>query len=127
MKNLKKSELSKLELVAYNWINSYKDKGYKSKESLINDLMRNGCVSGMVNDLIYYSDTTAFFNEHKEEINEMLKDAIENIGTSVSDVFGNKWDNSDPLCLDTQNQNLLAWFGFEESVRIIADKMGIEV
>ena len=32
---------------------------------------------------------------------------------------GNKWNKEDPLAQDDYNQNLLAWFGFEETLRNI--------
>lgn len=47
------------------------------------------------------------------------------IGTGIynlSDLFGERWDSEDPLATDTYNQNLLAWFGFEETLRIIGMK-----
>ena len=36
-----------------------------------------------------------------------------------SELFGDKWDKEDPLAQTTCNQNLLAWFGFEETLRNI--------
>ena len=36
-----------------------------------------------------------------------------------SELFGEKWDKEDPLAQDDYNQNLLAWFGFEETLRNI--------
>ena len=36
-----------------------------------------------------------------------------------SELFGDKWDKEDPLAQDDYNQNLLAWFGFEETLRNI--------
>ena len=38
---------------------------------------------------------------------------------SPIDLFGNKWDKEDMLAIDIYNQNLLAWFGFEETLRRI--------
>lgn len=35
-------------------------------------------------------------------------------------MFGDKWDEEDPLAQNTFNQNLLAWFGFEETLREVA-------
>ena len=37
-------------------------------------------------------------------------------------IFGKKWDDEDPLAYYDYNQNLLAWFGFEETLR----KLGYE-
>lgn len=80
------------------------------------DLQRYGCVSGMIGELIYYDDTTKFFDEYKEEINEMLSNVIEGTGCSMEELFGDKFDKEDPLVIDYSNKNLLAWFGFEETV-----------
>ena len=38
---------------------------------------------------------------------------------SPKDLFGDKWDDGDPFARDVLNQNLLAWFGFEETMRNI--------
>ena len=92
------------------------------------DLMNNGCVSGMIGELIYYKDTIAFYNRHKDEINEMLSELLGAYGVNcVSEIFGEKWDIEDPLALETNNQNLLAWFAFEETSRTIAENLGIEL
>jgi len=92
------------------------------------DLMNNGCVSGMISELIYYKDTLSFYNRHKDEINEMLSEILGACGFDCpSQLFGDKWDNNDPLALETQNQNLLAWFVFEETSRTIAENLGIEL
>ena len=37
-----------------------------------------------------------------------------------SELLSDRWDIEDPLAQDTHNQNLLAWFGFEETLRAIA-------
>ena len=38
-----------------------------------------------------------------------------------------RWETDDPLANDTYNQNLLAWFGFEETAHQLACELGIEV
>ena len=77
-------------------------------EHAIRDLSQ-GCVSGCVGHLVYYTQTRAFYEKFKGEINEMLQE----FGMSPAELFGKKWDEEDPRALDTMNQNLLAWFGFE--------------
>lgn len=79
------------------------------------DLQRHGCVSGMILPLIYYDDTNEFYENYKEEINELLNNIISNNGCSLNELFGKKYDASDPLILGYINKNLLAWFGFEET------------
>ncbi|MCT7596127.1 DUF7222 domain-containing protein [Aliarcobacter butzleri] len=98
-------------------------------ESFFNDLLQYGCVSGMVSELVYYSDTLKFFKKHKEDINDLLKETLANHGRNANpaDIFGEKFDSEDVLCLDTNNQNLLTWFAFEETSRIIANNLGMEI
>lgn len=38
---------------------------------------------------------------------------------SLPELFGDKWDKEDPLGNSDFNMNLLAWFGFEETMRNI--------
>jgi hypothetical protein len=83
-------------------------------DSFFEDLQQNGCISGMIGALIYYADTTKFFETHIEDINQELKDLMWEIGAdSPTGLFGDKYDSEDPLCRDNTNQNLLAWFAFE--------------
>ena len=42
----------------------------KDRKHWIQDLAVYGCVSGMVNNLIYYQQTERFFNQHEDEILE---------------------------------------------------------
>jgi len=80
-----------------------------------------GCQTGIVPELVYYTDTTAFYRKHKEEINDLLYKTMFSIGTyDPVNLFGENWDKEDPLCKDDFNQNLLAWFGFEETLRQLA-------
>lgn len=48
-----------------------------SPQAKLQDLLQHGCQSGMVNHLIYYKDTVAYFGEFEKEIYEF-----------VSEVFG---------------------------------------
>lgn len=69
------------------------------------------CRGGGVNSLIYYSDTTRFYERHKYEINYLLNNFLD---VSIEELFGERWDKEDRLVLEDRNQNLMAWFGFEE-------------
>ena len=92
---------------------------YESPDDLLKsmeDLQQYGCQSGMINGLIYYDDTTKFFDEYKDEINDILSEVLEGTGCSMEELFGDKFDENDPLIIDYSNKNLLAWFGFEETV-----------
>ena len=100
---------------------------YSDKKAIFTDVLYHGCQSGIVGSLIYYTDTVAFYKRHREEINALLQETMDECGSyNPSDLFGDKWDKEDPLVLDTYNQNLLAWFGFEETMRKIAYQFDID-
>ena len=103
---------------------------YDSPDDLLKsmeDLQKYGCVSGMIGELIYYDDTIKFFDQYKDEINDILSEVIKGTGCSAEELFGDKFDKDDPLVIDYANKNLLAWFGFEETANnlyeIICEKL----
>ena len=94
---------------------------YNDKKYIFTDVLHNGCCSGVVSELIYYYDTVRFYKQYRQEINEMLYNIMNGTGLyAPSELFGDKWDKEDPLAQYDYNQNLLAWFGFEEALRNIA-------
>ena len=94
---------------------------YDDKKDIVTDVLEHGCQSGMVGHLIYYNQTTAYYEGHKDEINKLLYETMDECGIyAPSQLFGDKWDEEDPLAIDYYNQNLLAWFGFEETMRKVA-------
>ena len=93
---------------------------YGDKKNIFTDVLHYGCQSGTVGFLIYYHDTIAFYKKYQDEINELLSETMSGSGLyDLSELFGDKWDKEDPLIRDCSNQNLLAWFGFEETLRNI--------
>lgn len=122
----KRENETKLERVVRYWLNSraadYQD-GWKG---VYKDLEYGGCQSGMVGKLIYYTDTVKFYRKHQTEIDALLKEMLDSTGSSITELFGDKWDTDDPLARAELNQNLLAWFGFEETARKIAEENGYE-
>ncbi len=126
MKRIKKQEgETKLERVARVWMNSRGRDYQDGWEGAYRDLEYGGCQSGMVGKLIYYSDTVRFYKRHQSDINALLAEFFESTGFySMQKLFGEKWDESDPLANGDQNQNLLAWFGFEQAARRVAEANG---
>jgi hypothetical protein len=94
-----------------------KAKDYSSLKTLFDDILNNGLQSGIINELIYYKDTLAFYKKYQSEIVGLLNEAVYSSGLRVEDLFGSKWDKQDPLALQTNNRNLLTWFAFEETTR----------
>ena len=99
-----------------DWLDQMDKEEYTSA---LDDLLEHGCQSGMVSELIYYSDTVKFYNKHQVEIDALLAELCNDLGDSPAEIFGNKWDTSDPLARGDLNKNLLAWFGFEETARTL--------
>ena len=96
---------------------------FDDKKYIFLDVIKNGCISGVCRDLIYCEQTKRFYETYKHEINELIyKSDYDNL----ADLLGSDWDRHDPLALEGSNQNLLAWFGFEETITNIAIKFGIE-
>lgn len=91
---------------------------YDDKKNIFTDVLNYGCQSGMVGFLIWYSDTVRFYKQYKQEIDDLLYNLMYETGIySLPELFGNKWDKEDPLGNSDFNMNLLAWFGFEETLR----------
>jgi len=86
---------------------------YDNPKTFFADLMCNGCISGMVGSLVYYSDTHAFFDQHYAEIEALRHDYEFNIG--------------EPLEIQNDLKNFLAWFAFEETAFQMALMLGLEV
>lgn len=96
---------------------------YDDPKQIVVDVIEHGCVSGIVGELIYYSDTTAYYAKNKDAINHLLYEEMERCSEyDLTEFFCSvvKWDHEDPLALDYYNQNILAWFGFETTMRNVA-------
>ena len=88
-----------------------------SLEEVVEEVLQHGCVSGMVPSLIYYYQTEAFFDKHKYAINDLAHELSE-------DLYGNPFEiyhNLNGEC----SKNNMAWFGFEEMTRMIAEEIEI--
>ena len=119
IKELKRSSDSRLVKHVCDYvIDRWSD--YNDKKGIFTDVLHYGCQSGIVGELIYYTDTVRFYKQYREEINDLLYEIMNETGLyAPSDLFGDKWDKEDPLAQYDYNQNLLAWFGFEETLRNI--------
>jgi len=52
-------------------------------KSFFTDLASGGCVSGMVDRLIYYIDTHSFYEEHYDEIEKLRVECLNNTGSDI--------------------------------------------
>ena len=84
---------------------------YSKVKYFFEDLQTNGCISGMITSLIYYSDTHNFFNTHYSE--------IEDLRYEYEEMTGCKLEPQGDL------MNWYAWFSFEEVARKLAIELGV--
>ena len=114
-----------IERIALRWLNSHGEGYDNGAAGAARDLFYGGCAAGTVGDLVYYTDTVKFYKKHRDEIGKMLAELCADTGCQPGELL-NGWDKEDPLALDTSNQNLLAWFGFEQAALRVCDRAGIE-
>ena len=79
----------------------------------IKDIVQCGCISGIVPSLVYYSDTTKFFNCYRKEILSMLQDPDKNIYSEYTYLLDQKK-------YDMLEKNNLSWFAYDNTVIRIA-------
>lgn len=82
-------------------------------EGYIRDILQHGCRSGTVSMLIYYTDTKRFYIDFMEEIDEIKKEIEDSTG--------------EPLEIEYPTYNYLAWLGYEETVRKVADNLWLDI
>lgn len=102
--------------------------GERESEDFIHDVLSGGCISGTVGELIYTGDCVAFYRKHKKDIQKLVTELMSDCGeVSMKGLFGDKFDSEDPFCEGDENQNLLAWFGFEEALKTLADRIELDI
>ena len=79
--------------------------------SAVEEMVTYGCQSGIVAALITYDDTDKFFNNHADEIFELVEDAKAEGIINMNDF--------------TLSKNNLAWFAFETIAQEIYQEMEV--
>lgn len=83
----------------------------------IKDVAEFGCVGGNCNGLIYYEDTHKFYNEHADEIDEILDDIEEQQGEPYNIKENMKRLGQSDL------RNFLAWLAYEVKAQEILNEL----
>lgn len=83
---------------------------YDEAEGYFNNVLDYGCASGVVGELIYYTQTTEFFNTHADEIFDLYNELKSEYGEIDIEL----------------SKNNLSWLAFEETLRQIANDLNME-
>lgn len=100
-----------------NVIDILTDRAENEIKGFIGDVLQNGCVSGIVSELIYYKDTNDFYDKYEQEIEDLITEQMDEQGIEKRSLFiGSLNGDSENM---TQEKNLLCWFAVEEVMREI--------
>lgn len=122
--NLKLEPETGLERAVARWLRSEARDRDGDVEGVLQDLFYGGCASGMVGHLIWTTEAAAFYRRHMGDIDAIVRDLRRDCEVKVENLTG--WDEEDPFAREPQNQNVLAWLGFEESARTLANRAGYD-
>lgn len=99
---------------------------YDDMSDFIKEILEHGCQSGIVGALIYYKDTNEFYDKYEDEIEDLLEEYQNSCGYSNRMEAISNLNGASDVGNIMQEKNLLAWMGFEEMVRLIAEEIGVE-
>lgn len=80
-------------------------------QAYLEDILRGGCESGVISELIYYKDIYPFFQEYYLEIQELILNYQDEIGG---------------IELKADIQSRLSWLAVEITALNLADKLCLE-
>lgn len=89
---------------------------------LIDDIIQLGCNQCVVSRFIYDCDCVPVYEKYKQDISDIVYDT----GCTVEEIFGGRWDESDPLCAYECNQSLALRFAFENKIEHIVSQLECE-
>ncbi len=98
------------------------DKGYDDPWDYIRDVVEHGCASGTVPGMIYYNETGKFYQEHKEEIWEILYEDHENMGEGNILTMLSQMRWADNVTDENTFENYLAWYAYETAAQRLMDR-----
>ena len=91
--------------------------------STIQHTADQGCAGGTIPELIYYADTSAFYEKYKEEIWDRLSNMADDMGEPSILHLIVTFNGAKEVGSHLQLRNLLAWWACEDVCReILAEK-----
>ncbi|MDM5229350.1 hypothetical protein QUF73_24880 [Cytobacillus sp. NJ13] len=93
--------MTELEKAVQEIVESHED----WKEDFVRDVLTHGCQSGVVGELVYYSDTHEWTDKHWNDIQDLIHEWELMTGENFH------------IPTETDWKNFLAWFSFEWTVQ----------
>ena len=100
-------------------INSWLLQGEKEERFLISDIAKHGCAGG-IGGLVYYKETSAFYDDHEAEIWAMVSDAADAAGIANGLMLYNICKNPDSLEI---LKNDLVWWAVELAAQDLLENL----
>ena len=100
-------------------INSWLLQGEKEERFLISDIAKHGCAGG-IGGLVYYRETSAFYDDHRAEIWAMVSDAADAAGIANGLMLYNICKNPDSLEI---LKNDLVWWAVEVAAQDLLENL----
>jgi hypothetical protein len=100
-------------------INSWLLQGQKEESFLISDIAKHGCAGG-IGGLVYYRETSAFYDDHEAEIWAMVSDAADAAGILNGLMLYNICKNPDSLEI---LKNDLVWWAVELAAQDLLENL----
>jgi len=100
-------------------INSWLLQGEKEERFLISDIAKHGCAGG-IGGLVYYRETSAFYDDHEAEIWAMVSDAADAAGIANGLMLYNICKNPDSLEI---LKNDLVWWAVELAAQDLLENL----
>ena len=100
-------------------INSWLTEGEKEERFLISDIAKHGCAGG-IGGLVYYKETSAFYDDHGAEIWAMVSDAADAAGILNGLMLYNICKNPDSLEI---LKNDLVWWAVELAAQDLLENL----
>ena len=87
------------------------------ERSTIKDTAEHGCSGGTIGELIYYADTSAFYDKYQDEIWRRLNDMAQDMDCESILHLIATFNGVSSVGSPVQLKNLLAWWAAEEVCR----------
>ncbi len=100
-------------------INSWLLQGEKEERFLISDIAKHGCAGG-IGGLVYYRETSSFYDDHEAEIWAMVSDAADAAGIANGLMLYNICKNPDSLEI---LKNDLVWWAVKVAAQDLLENL----